>query len=51
MRNVQIDHQGTNLTFSEASMLAKNIARENGIPDPAILSWHQRSSDAMSAQL
>ena len=47
MQSIHLDYQGTDLTFSKASALAKTLARENRMQDPAIISWHQRSSDAM----
>lgn len=48
MQNVHIDHPGSNLDYAQASLLAKNAARENRMQEPVIVSWHQRGNDAMS---
>jgi uncharacterized protein DUF5619 len=42
-RNVHVDYQGTALNYHSASLLAKNIARENNTKEPAILARHQYS--------
>lgn len=43
MRNVHIDYQGSALNFQSASLLAKEIARENQMQDPTIMAWHRHS--------
>ncbi|MGA7181036.1 MAG: AF1514 family protein [Thiobacillaceae bacterium] len=43
MRNVHIDYQGAALNFHSASLLAKNVARENHMKEPTIMAWHQHS--------
>ena len=47
MRNVHIDYQGDALNFQSASLLAKDIARENQMQDPTIMAWHQHSDQGM----
>lgn len=47
MRNVHIDYQGAPLDFQSASLLAKEVARENQMQDPTIMAWHQDSDQAM----
>lgn len=41
MRNVHVDYYGPPLEFQAASVLAKDIARENQMQDPTIMAWHQ----------
>jgi hypothetical protein len=44
MRNLHVDYRGSPLDFQSASLLAQDIARENHMQDPTIMSWHQRRS-------
>ncbi len=44
MRNIHIDYRGRPLDFQSASLLAKDIARENHLQDPTIMAWHRHSS-------
>lgn len=46
MRNVHIEYQGEDHNFANASLLAKNVARENKMLDPTIMAWHQNSEQA-----
>lgn len=48
MRNVQIESPGKTLNFQSASELAKDVARENEVREPTIVSWHRRSDESMS---
>ena len=41
MRNVHIQYQGEDCSFETASLLAKNVAKENQMLDPTIMAWHQ----------
>jgi uncharacterized protein DUF5619 len=43
MRNVHIDYRGSALNYQSASLLAKNVARDNHMQDPTIMAWHQHS--------
>lgn len=47
MRNVHIDYRGDALNFHSASLIAKNIARENKMQDPTIMAWHQNGDQAI----
>lgn len=40
MRNVHVDHRENVLNFQSASLLAKDVARQNQMQDPTILAWH-----------
>jgi hypothetical protein len=44
MQNVHIDHEGAVLNFGSASLLAKDVARQNHMKDPTIMAWHQQHS-------
>ena len=48
MQNVHIDYRGDALNFERASVLAKEVARENDMQDPTIMAWRQHSSQRMS---
>jgi Domain of unknown function (DUF5619) len=48
MKNIQVVYRGDALDFRHASLLAQDIARENAIQQPAIVSWHQHSNQHMS---
>ncbi len=41
MRNVHIDYHGPDQGFQAASLLAKDVAKENQMKDPTIISWHR----------
>lgn len=41
MRNAHIDYHGPDHGFLAASILAKDIAKENQMKDPTIISWHR----------
>lgn len=47
MRNIRIDPKDEALTFESASILAKEVARENQLQDPTIMAWHQTSDQPM----
>ncbi len=47
MRNVHIDYQGSALDFQSASLVAKDIARENQMEDPTIMAWHQSTDQVV----
>ncbi len=40
MRNIHIDYQGKPPDYQRASLLAKDVARENQMKDPTIMAWH-----------
>ena len=48
MESIRIDYQGADLNFAKAIQLAKGVAMEQRMQEPAVLAWHQRSSHAMS---
>jgi len=48
MQSRDVDHKGTDLTFPRARALAKRLAKENRMQDPAIICWNPRSTDARS---
>jgi hypothetical protein len=48
MQNVHIDYRGADLDFQRASLLAKDIALENEMQQPTIMSWHKHSNDSMA---
>lgn len=48
MQNVHVDYRGAALDYQSASLLAKNIALENEIQQPTIISWHKHSNQQMS---
>lgn len=48
MRNVHTDYQGEDHIFKDASLIAKDIARENRMLDPTIMAWHRKNSDEAS---
>ena len=41
MRNVHIDYHGPDHGFQAASLLAKDVAKENQMQEPTIISWHR----------
>ena len=47
MQNAHIDYQGAALDFQGASLLAKNFAKENEMPNPTIMAWHRHGGPAM----
>jgi hypothetical protein len=49
MRNVHIDYHGAALNFQSASLLAKDVARENQMQDPTIMAWHHSTDQDMPA--
>ena len=48
MKNVHIKYPGGALNFQSASTLAKQIAKENEVKEPTIISWHTQSDQHMS---
>jgi hypothetical protein len=48
MKNVHVEYQGGALDFQRASLLARDIAEQNAIRQPAIISWHQHSNQHLS---
>ena len=48
MKNLQINYPGGTLNFQSASILAKQIAKENEVKEPTIISWHTQSDQHMS---
>mgnify|MGYP001114265627 CR=1 FL=1 len=49
MRNVHIEYQGEDHSFESASLLAKNVAKENQMLDPTIMAWHTSSGQGTPA--
>jgi hypothetical protein len=49
MRNVHAEYLGEDHNFENASLLAKQAARENQMLDPTIMAWHQNGDQAMPA--
>jgi hypothetical protein len=49
MKNLQINYPGGALNFQGASILAKQIAKENDVREPTIISWHTQSDQHMSS--
>ena len=49
MRNVHTEYQGEDHNFESASLLAKNVAKENQMLDPTIMAWHKGSGQDMPA--
>lgn len=47
MRNVHTEYQGEDHSFESASLLAKNVAKENQMLDPTIMAWHQSGSQTI----
>lgn len=43
MRNIHIDYHGKPPDYQSASLLAKDVARENQMKDPTIMAWHTDS--------
>jgi len=43
MRNIHVDYQGPDKGFQAASLLAKEVAKDNQMKDPTIMSWHRSS--------
>lgn len=43
MRNIHIDYHGPDQSFQAASLLAKDVAKENQMKDPTIMAWHRSS--------
>jgi hypothetical protein len=41
MKQIRVAYQGTGLDLESASRLAKEVARENQMQDPTVMSWHQ----------
>lgn len=48
MQNIHVDYSGAELTFDMARNLAIRAGRENQLREPAVVSWHQHGSEAMS---
>lgn len=44
MQNLNIEHSGPVLDFTNAGRIARDIAKENHIQDPTIMAWHQNSN-------
>lgn len=49
MRNVHIEYQSEDHTFESASLLAKDVAKQNHMHDPTIMAWHQSSGPDIPA--
>jgi hypothetical protein len=48
MQSIRVDYQGSDLSFAQASLLAREAAKAHQLQEPTIVSWHQRSSHTMS---
>ncbi len=48
MKNVHIDYLGPVPDFKRASEMAKGVAAERDMQEPAIMSWHQHSNQHLS---
>lgn len=48
MTHIDIDYQGNNLDYRLASTMARDMACAAQMSDPTIVSWHRRSTHAMS---
>jgi hypothetical protein len=49
MQNLHVNYQGADLTFNQASLMAKAAAAsESHMQSPTIVAWHQHSNHAMS---
>ena len=49
MLNVHTEYQGEDHDFESASLLGKNVAKENQMLDPTIMAWHKGSGQHMPA--
>jgi hypothetical protein len=48
MQQLHVDHQPSGLSFTAASQLAIQAAKDHAIQSPAIIAWHQRGSHQIS---
>lgn len=49
MRNIHTEYQGEDHGFETASLIAKNVAKENQMLDPTIMAWHQSNGQGTPA--